>query len=40
MNYLKGKILVNLEYNLPQNDKFFFESGIFDFKKGALSHKI
>ena len=34
---LKGeKILVNLEYNLPQNDKFFFESGIFDFKKRSF----
>ncbi len=34
---LKGeKILVNLEYNLPQNDKFYFESGIFDFKKRSF----
>ena len=34
---LKGEgILVNLEYNLPQNDKFFFESGIFDFKKRSF----
>ena len=34
---LKGeKILVNIEYNLPQNDKFFFESGIFDFKKRSF----
>ena len=31
---LKGeKVLVNLDFNLPQNDKFFFENGIFDFKK-------
>ena len=31
---LKGeKVLVNLDYNLPQNDKLFFESGIFDFQK-------
>ena len=37
---LKGeKILVNLEYNLPQNDKYFFESGIFDFKKKSFIAK-
>tara|TARA_B100000963_G_scaffold127548_1_gene111337 strand:- start:95 stop:2530 length:2436 start_codon:yes stop_codon:yes gene_type:complete len=34
---LKGeKMLVNLEYNLPQNDKFFFENGIFNFKKRSF----
>ena len=38
---LKGEnILVNLNYNLPQNDKLFFESGIFDFKKKVLLLKI
>jgi len=37
---LKGeKILVNLDYNLPQNDKLFFESGIFDFKKRSFVAK-
>ena len=37
---LKGeKILVNLDYNLPQNDKFFFNSGIFDFKKKSFIAK-
>ncbi len=31
---LKGeKILVNLNYNLPQNDKLYFENGIFNFKE-------
>ena len=30
---LKGeKILVNLNYNLPQNDKLYFGNGIFDLK--------
>ena len=34
---LKGeKVLVNLDYNLPQNDKLFFESGIFDFQKKSF----
>ena len=37
---LKGeKILVNLDYNLPQNDKLFFNSGIFDFKKKSFVAK-
>ena len=37
---LKGeKVLVNLDYNLPQNDKLFFESGIFDFKKRSFLAK-
>ncbi len=37
---LKGeKILVNLDYNLPQNDKLFFESGTFDFKKKGFVAK-
>ena len=37
---LKGeKILVNLDYNLPQNDKLFFDSGIFDFKKKSFVAK-
>ena len=31
---LEGEnILVSLNYNLPQNDKLYFENGIFDFKK-------
>ena len=37
---LKGeKILVNLNYNLPQNDKFFFENGIFKFKDKSFVAK-
>ena len=37
---LKGeKILVNLNYNLPQNDKLFFESGIFKFKDKSFVAK-
>ena len=37
---LKGKkVLVNLNFNLPQNDKFFFENGIFDFKKKSFLAK-
>ena len=37
---LKGeKILVHLDYNLPQNDKLFFNSGIFDFKKKSFVAK-
>ncbi len=37
---LKGeKILVNLDYNLPQNDKLFFNSGIFDFKNKSFVAK-
>ena len=37
---LKGeKILVNMNYNLPQNDKLFFENGIFDFKKKSFVAK-
>ncbi len=37
---LKGKkVLVNLDFNLPQNDKFFFENGIFDFKKKSFLAK-
>ena len=37
---LKGKkILVNLDFNLPQNDKLFFEDGIFDFKKKSFLAK-
>ena len=37
---LKGeKVLVNLDYNLPQNDKLFFESGIFDFQKKSFLAK-
>ena len=37
---LKGEnVLVNLDYNLPQNDKLFFESGIFDFKKKSFVAK-
>ena len=37
---LKGEnILVNLDYNLPQNDKLFFESGIFDFKRKSFVAK-
>ncbi len=37
---LKGeKVLVNLDYNLPQNDKLFFESGIFDFQKKSFIAK-
>ncbi len=34
---LKGEdILVSLNYNLPQNDKLYFENGIFDFKKKSF----
>ena len=33
------KILVNLDFNLPQNDKLFFNSGIFDFKKKSFVAK-
>ena len=37
---LKGeKVLVNLNYNLPQNDKLFFESGVFDFGKNSFIAK-
>ena len=37
---LKGeKILVNLNFNLPQNDKLFFNNGIFDFKKKSFVAK-
>ncbi len=37
---LKGeKILVNLDYNLPQNNKLFFNNGIFDFKKKSFVAK-
>ena len=37
---LKGeRVLVNLGYNLPQNDKLFFESGIFDFQKSSFVAK-
>ncbi len=37
---LKGeRVLVNLDYNLPQNDKLFFESGIFDFQKSSFVAK-
>ena len=37
---LKGeKILVNLEFNQPQNDKLYFESGIFDLKKKSFIAK-
>ena len=37
---LKGeRVLVNLSYNLPQNDKLFFESGIFDFQKSSFVAK-
>ena len=37
---LKGeKILVNLDYNLPQNDKLFLSSGMFDFKKKSFVAK-
>ncbi len=37
---LKGEeVLVNLDYNLPQNDKLFFSSGIFDFKKKSFVAK-
>ena len=39
-NLLKGeKILVNLDYNLPQNDKLFFNNGIFNFKKKSFVAK-
>ena len=39
---LKGEnILVTLNYNLPQNDKLYFKSGIFDFnKKGFVAKDI
>ena len=34
---LEGEnILVSLNYNLPQNDKLYFENGIFDFKKKSF----
>ena len=34
---LEGKnILVSLNYNLPQNDKLYFENGIFNFKKKSF----
>ena len=33
------KILVNIDYNLPQNDKLFFESGIFNFKEKSFVAK-
>ena len=34
---LEGEnILVSLNYNLPQNDKLFFENGIFNFKKESF----
>tara|TARA_B100000963_G_scaffold314101_1_gene292448 strand:- start:3551 stop:5983 length:2433 start_codon:yes stop_codon:yes gene_type:complete len=37
---LKGKkVLVNLDFNLPQNDKLFFEDGIIDFKKKSFLAK-
>ncbi len=37
---LKGeKILVNLDYNLPQNDKLFFENGMFDLKNKTFAVK-
>ena len=28
--------MVSLNYNLPQNDKLFFENGIFNFKKKSF----
>jgi len=37
---LKGKkVLINLDFNLPQNDKLFFEDGIIDFKKKSFLAK-
>ena len=37
---LKGeKILVNLNYNLPENDKLYFDNGIFDLKKKSFIAK-
>ena len=34
---LEGEnILVSLNYNLPQNDKLYFENGIFNFKKKSF----
>ncbi len=37
---LKGeKILVSLDYNLPQNDKLFFENGMFDLKNKTFAAK-
>ena len=37
---LKGeKILVNLNYNLPQNDKLYFGNGIFDLKNQKFYSK-
>ena len=37
---LKGeKILVNLNYNLPQSEKLFFESGIFNFNEKSFVAK-
>ena len=37
---LKGeKILVNLNFNLPQNDKLFFDSGMFNFNKKSFLAK-
>ncbi len=37
---LKGeKILVNINFNLPQNDKLFFDSGMFNFNKKSFMAK-
>ena len=37
---LKGeKILVNLNFNLPQNDKLFFDSGMFNFNEKSFVAK-
>ncbi len=37
---LKGeKILVNLDYNLPENSKLYFENGIFNLKKKSFIAK-
>ena len=37
---LKGKkILVNTNFNLPQSDKFYFKSGIFNFKEKSFIAK-
>ena len=37
---LKGeKILVNIDYNLPKNDKLYFENGMFNLKNKSYSAK-
>ena len=37
---LKGeKVLINLNYNLPQNDKLFFDNGIFNLKEKSFVAK-